>query len=307
VATDSALTVLPTRRSLVKTLAVGGFAGGLAALAVSVLWVWWGYYALDAEAQQAHVAHELVGAAGFVGLWLGVIGTALMVAMLSYTVRKKLTGAKWMGPVRGWLIFHIICGVFGPILIILHGGMRMPTGMIAMGFWFMVAVALSGVFGRYIYGFFPRTARGVELDLNQAAEDLARLKADLVAQTASADAEQIGQAVVLAQDIEMKVETFVQLVQFEFEVRRRTRLIKGLLADAGLPDEARKAATQTLLAQLTLRKSQETWDMSKRVFRYWHLFHLPLAKVMYLIIILHVVFALLFGGAFQTLTEIPFR
>ena len=79
-----------------------------------------------------------------------------------------------------------------------------------------------------------------------------------------------------------------------------------LMAEAGLPDEARKLATKTLLAQLQLRKSQETWAMSKRVFRHWHLFHLPLAKVMYLIILLHVAFALLFSGGLQSLMQPPF-
>jgi hypothetical protein len=293
-------------KGLMRTVAAGGFAGGLAVIAAGILFVWRDYYVLDMEAQAAHPMHEVVGASGFIGLWLGVLGTGLMLAMLSYTLRKKLTGAKWMGPIRGWLIFHIICGIFGPILIILHGGMRIPTGLISMGFWFMIAVALSGVFGRYIYGFFPRTAKGVELDLDEAARNLASLKAQLVEQTADANAEQIGQAVLLARDIDLKVNSLVQLVRFEFETRRRSRLIRGMIATAGLPDDVRDAATDTLLAQLSMRKSQETWAMSKRVFRYWHLFHLPLAKVMYGIIVLHVVFSLLFSGALQTLTTVPF-
>ncbi len=246
---------IPSMAGVLRTLAGGTFAGGLAVLAGAVFWSWRDYYLLDQAAQQAHPMHDLVGAAGFIGIWLGVLGTGLMLAMLSYTLRKKLTGAKWLGPIRGWLVFHIICGVMGPILIVLHGGMRMPTGLIAMGFWFMVAVALSGVFGRYIYGFFPRTAAGLELDLGEAAESLSRLRAELVEQTHDADHEQIARAVLLARDLDLQVDSFAQLVRFEFEVRRRSRLIRGLLASAGLPDQAREAATQTLLAQLTLWKS----------------------------------------------------
>ena len=111
---------------------------------------------------------------------------------------------------------------------------------------------------------------------------------------------------LLAREVDLRVNSLPQLVRFEFEVRRRSRLIHMLMAEAGLPDEARKLATKTLLAQLQLRKSQETWAMSKRVFRHWHLFHLPLAKVMYLIILLHVAFALLFSGGLQSLMQPPF-
>jgi len=297
---------MPSVSGALRTMAGATFAGSLGVIAAVVLWIWRDFYMLDKAAQAEHPMHDMVGAGGFVGLWLGVLGTGLLLGMLSYSVRKKLTSATWLGPVSNWLIFHIICGVMGPILIILHSGMRLPTGLIAMGFWFMIAVAFSGVFGRYIYGFFPRTAAGLELDLGEAAKNLSTLRSQLVEQTQGADSEQIAQAVLLARDVNLSVNSLPQLVRFQFEVRRRSRVIRLIMADAGLPKDARKLATRTLLAQLQLRKSQETWAMSKRIFRYWHLFHLPLAKVMYLIIVLHVIFALLFSGGLQTLAHPPF-
>jgi hypothetical protein len=39
------------------------------------------------------------------------------------------------------------------------------------------------------------------------------------------------------------------------------------------------------------------------MFRYWHLFHRPLASAMYVIVALHVLFAVLIGGSLSHLAQ----
>ncbi len=271
------------------------YAGALAALALGVFVFGGDYWLIARDARPDHPLHALLRPGGPVGLWLGVLGTALMGIMLVYSVRKAARRVRWLGPVPAWLRFHIICGVMGPVFIVLHDGLLMPRGVIAVGFWCMVLVALSGGFGRYVYGFFPRNAAGLVEDLDVAREDLAVLRAELVAATAGVESDAIGRAVALARDLE-RPRSALGLVPLSWETHRRARAIRGLLRDAALAPEVRARATHALVGQVRLARSLATWEVAGRLLRYWHLFHLPLAKAMYAIVALHVLTALLFGG-----------
>lgn len=307
--TDTALTrpaPLPKVGAVIGTALAGLYAGTLAAGAVTVL-AWGGtYWFLPRDARPEHPVHEWLRPGGPVGLWLGVIGTVLMVVMLVYTLRKAVPRARWLGPVPGWLRFHMICGVMGPIYIALHAGLMWPRGVVAIAFWCMVLVALSGVFGRYVYGFFPRNAAGRVEDLDDAREAMALLREDLVVATAkeTGAGDAVREAVALAREIE-RPRSLLGLVRMGFTVRRRRRAIRSLLAATSLDRDARRRVEADLVAQLKLARSLAAWEISGRLFRLWHLFHLPLAKAMYAIVILHVVTAIVFGGALVALWTWP--
>ncbi|MBW1879140.1 MAG: hypothetical protein JRJ84_12315, partial [Deltaproteobacteria bacterium] len=177
--------------SLLATL----FTACLVGLAVGVLVQGWSYYLLEPTLRSEHALHAMLRPGGSVGVGLGVLGTVLMVAMLSYSVRKAFARVRLLGTLPAWLRFHMICGVMGPVLIVIHGGLFLPSGLVAVGFWCMILVALSGLFGRYVYGFFPSTAAGRVDDLDAARASLADLRARLVQETHDVHGEQIGEAI----------------------------------------------------------------------------------------------------------------
>ena len=279
------------------------FAGTLIVGALGVLGLGHEYFLLSRAERSAHFLHDTLRPAGSVGAWLGVVGTGLMVGMLVYSIRKRYAAVTGLGPIVGWLRFHMICGVMGPVLIILHGGLVWPRGLVAVGFWCMVLVSASGLFGRYVYGFFPRTTAGLEMDIADAQEVLADLRARLVETTRDADGEHIGLAVAEAREVDIEVNSVIDLLRLDLEVRRRVGRIKVHLQAAGLSPESCAAAQAELVSQLRLQRSLATWEISRRLFRYWHLFHLPLAKAMYLIVLIHIFSAVLFGGVLQTLQQ----
>lgn len=286
-------------------LILGAFGAVLVAVLAGTLTigVGTGYYLLPWEHRVEHPWHHWLRPGGPWGLSLGITGTSLMVAMLSYTVRKWLLGVRFLGAPVWWLRFHILCGLTGPLFIVLHAGLLPPWGLVAVGFYCMVLVASSGLFGRYVYGHFPATAAGLALDARAARRELADLRARIVAETADADAERIGRAVALVHHFEPDVRTLLGWVWLDLEVRNRSQQIPILLAQAGLPAASRQSARDTLVRHLKLQRNVAAWDVSRRLFRYWHLFHDPLAKAMYLIILVHVGQAMLFGGAWQSLFE----
>jgi hypothetical protein len=281
----------------VLTAWVGTFL--LAALAAIVLGA--SYYTLPLEQRSDHEFHELLRSGGYLGLLFGIIGTGLMIVMHLYTVRKTFLRLPIPGSPAWWLRFHISCGLLGPLFIIVHAGMSGPRGLVEVAFWCMILVATSGTFGRYVYGHLPKTAQGLQLDLDQARDELQTLRADLVLATADANAETIGQAVAVARDFDHQARSLVGIVVLDWEFRRRVRRVKSLLRKAGLDRARYRTARDALVSQLKLKRSLEAWEASRRLFRLWHLFHAPLAQAMYIIVIVHVAYATLVGGALETL------
>ena len=239
------------------------------------------------------------GATG--GLWLGLLGTGLMVAMLSYSVRKFFLGFTFLGSPTHWLHFHIVCGIMGPVFILLHTSFVRPHGFIGIGFWCMILVALSGVFGRYVYGHFPRTAAGRSQDLDEAREALVQLKAEVVAASPHASGTAIGAAVALARDLDQEAHSILDWIRLDFEVRRRRDLIPIHLTRAGLAGPERQVVADRLVQQLLAKRDVEAWSVTSKLFQWWHLFHEPLAKAMYIIVALHILNAVFIGGALTRL------
>jgi hypothetical protein len=115
---------------------------------------------------------------GLYGHSFGVIGSALMTVMLLYSVRKRAKPLRKAGPLSAWLDFHIFCGIVGPLFVILHSSFKVK-GLVALSFWSMIAVALSGVVGRYLYRQIPRTRAGDELTLAEVEAEARELTARL--------------------------------------------------------------------------------------------------------------------------------
>ena len=105
------------------------------------------------------VAYQLRGAmpaaSSLVGHGIGVFGFVLMLLTETlYSVRKLLTDARW-GNMASWLRFHIVTGLLGPYLVLLHTAMKF-NGLAGLTMLLTVVVVVSGVVGRYIYTTMPR-------------------------------------------------------------------------------------------------------------------------------------------------------
>ncbi len=285
-------------------LALATFAGGLVGglLAVVSVGLTTGYYLTEPLARADHPWHESLRSGGTLGVLTGTVGATLMSLMLLYSVRKLGGRFLWfLGPLHWWLRFHIASGILGPMYIVVHTSFLWPRHLIGIGFWCMLGVALSGVFGRYVYGHFLRSAAGRELDWRSARGELQALRAQLVSETASASAAPIGAAVALVEEFERDAAGLFDLFRVDLEVQSRIGLLDAHLHRAGLAGPTLRRARGLLGGQLRLKRNLEALKVTKRLFRWWHLFHNPLARAMYLIAGLHVLEALLFGGALAQL------
>lgn len=289
-------------RSLLGWVFLWGFGVGLLGVALLVVLVGLPYWLTPTGLRPDHSLHPWFGSGSIVGLLVGIVGTGLMTVLLLYSVRKWIPFLEFMGTSQFWMRFHMLCGLLGPLFILVHGGLKLPSGFIGIGFWCMVLVAVSGFFGRYLFGYFPATAAGLRLDLEAEQRRLADLRARLVAETQDAGvSEQVGTAMRLARDVYFEPRSLGELVVLDADVRRRADLIRIMLHRAGLPSDARVRAERTLLQQLATRRNMAGFEVARKFLRYWNLFHQPLALAMYLIVIVHILNAFLFGGVIPTL------
>jgi len=100
-------------------------------------------------------------ASGIVGHGIGILGFILMLMTATlYSIRKLQTAARW-GSMESWLRFHMVTGLVGPYMVLLHTAMRFQ-GLAGLAMLLTVIVVVSGLIGRYIYTAVPRSIDGAE-------------------------------------------------------------------------------------------------------------------------------------------------
>ena len=220
-------------------------------------------------------------------------GLAMMTVMHAYSARKRLKLLRRAGPLRSWLDGHILLGILGPLFVVLHSSFKIG-GLVAISFWSMVAVALSGVFGRYLYLQIPRTRAGEELslaDVEKADQELGRrLREEFGADDAflrELDAASKPPAGGLA-----SVLGALLLEDLGLRRRRRRQLVRSL---RGVPPPLVRELSGIVGQKALLRRRILLWDALHRLFHHWHVVHKPFAIVMYLFVVVHVAVATLTG------------
>ncbi len=114
---------------------------------------------------------------GLLGHGIGILGFVLMLMTETlYSLRKRSRQARW-GRTANWLRFHIVTGLVGPYMVLLHAAWRY-NGLAGLVTLMTIIVVISGFVGRYIYTRVPRNADGLMLE---AGELQAQIQAAVLA------------------------------------------------------------------------------------------------------------------------------
>ncbi len=241
------------------------------------------YYALPEATRPHHAMHELWKPSGFLGHGIGILGTLMMVLMLLYIPRKRMAFMQTWGDIRLWLDVHIWLGVTGSMLVCFHTAFKVG-GIVSIAFWSMVAVALSGVLGRYLYLQIPRGIDGHELNRQelekQLLDSLGTLPEGASLLARYSPAEEGGLLQWLKEDL--------------LRGLRLARFRRDLISAGHTAAEARRLLG-VLRGALVLRRRIRRLEQVRALLHHWHVIHRPFAFVMYVILIVHVAVAVLFG------------
>ena len=284
---SSIMTTTHDRPGRTHDTVIGILAAGVAALVFWTLWHGIDYYATPLAGRAHHADYASLRPSGLIGHGLGILGSVMVLALLLYSVRKRSRRLRRAGPIGIWLRYHIFLGIAGPILITLHTSFKVQ-GLVALSYWSMVAVALSGIFGRYLYQQLPRNVLGEELEPGRA------------------DAHREELLVQLSQDPSFTDGTLDRLEKLALQhLEHRSApaaLLRLPLLNAALASQLHKVLPGDAPALfpparewVLLTRRLHVFHTVRDLFHWWHVFHKPFAIIMILVMIVHVGVAVALG------------
>ena len=238
------------------------------------------------------------------GYWLGVGGGVMMLLLFAYPMRKHLRFMHRWGPLKYWFVVHMVFGIVGPLLILVHSTFKVGSMNAAIALTCMIVVALSGIIGRFLYrqihrGFLGEKSSLRELQLEAGFEqDAVKSRFHFVptvelrllafeAETLQGDA------------------TWVSHLRRVFVLPIRQRLVYARCrreADTALARIARHLGwSRSSLAQRQRRAhallhdylssvvNVAQFEAYDRLFSLWHVLHIPFVYVLVVSAIAHVI------------------
>ena len=241
----------------------------------SILHSGYSYYTTSIEERFFHPGHELLKPSGSWGHGFGIIGSfAMLLGVVLYILRKRSRSLARFGHLKHWLEFHIFLCTLGPFLVLFHTSFKIG-GLVAVSFWSMVAVFLSGIIGRFIYIQIPRTIEGRELSLFEIKE----LQANITAQLHE----------------KFHIDFIDQEMTGSAEKKAALSRLKIRLKEKNLSKQEYRQILSLVKRDISLSRRIERLVTMQNLFKYWHVAHLPFAIVMLIIMIIHVIVTIVFG------------
>lgn len=252
----------------------------------ATLWGWW------------HRA-ELPTPEDGLGYALGIIGVTMMAILMVYPVRKRLTGATWMGSVGAWFRIHMLLGLLGPLIILYHARFTWAATNSGVALFALLVVVASGLFGRFLYVHIHRGYSQRKLEVRDLFGELevSRLLLDadgkaghlIVGYLRQLEHSALEKRPNLFKDALAVFSITARTWLFSWRLRRVAR--DELAREALLPD--RQAARGHILLDHLTRYLQSIRDVGgfafyDRLFRAWHYLHVPLFLFLATTVALHV-------------------
>lgn len=258
----------------------GWVSGGIGAIVVAA-WVVVQWAGLQATSE--------------LGYWLGIAGGSAMLLLFAYPLRKRLRVMQQLGSAKPWFVVHMVLGVAGPVLILLHSGFRIGSLNAGVALWSMLIVAGSGVVGRFLYLLTHRGLAGEHEELGRLLHGLGISEArgdSMWGDTPSVttplhrfvnDARELAKRP--GHDLSGHFTAFVLLPwRHRLEIRAAR---KALRASDRRGDPSHDLTTIIEAYAGALRVAQ--FGRATRLFELWHVLHIPFVYLMVICAVVHIV------------------
>ncbi len=260
---------------------------------VYLIYTGYGYYITPLEERFYHPDYKWFKPSGLFGHGLGIVGTLMILfGVVIYITRKRYNFMTKYLKLKYLLEFHIFLCVLGPILILFHTAFKFG-GLVSIAFWSMVAVVLSGVIGRFIYIQIPRTIEGRELSL----DEVINIKTDMI-NTLQNDFkldQSIMQMIISSTEDWGESGSGQSLITKYFKDKKTVSTLNKTLKKKDYPKDERLSIIKMVKKEIALSRKIAQLGTMQKLFKYWHVAHLPFALIMLIILIVHVGVTLVFG------------
>ena len=237
------------------------------------------------------------------GYWLGIVGGTLMLLLVFYPAGKKSKLFQRLGWTRHWFRIHIIFGLVGPLMILYHSNFRVEAINSMIAFYSMLAVAISGLIGRYVYARIHRGLSGnrmhvedLRLEIEKAIEGsngIAAILPDFVKQMHSTSSDLLGDKYTRTLGAHRSLvwavkHHYIRLklyLAIRRELRARAHIHEPIKQNY---DEIKASALYYMNRHVGLLRRVAQLSFYERFFSLWHLFHMPLFILMVISASVHV-------------------
>jgi len=237
------------------------------------------------------------------GYYLGIVGGVLMLLLLVYPLKKRVRWMRRIGSTKQWFQLHMVLGVIGPVAIMFHANFRLGSMNSTSALFAMLAVAFSGLIGRYLYSrvHLGLYGRRVELEKLSLASAAARKSIAYLFQIAPEFKQQLEQHErVSAAASNGLVGSISKLLTARASRRATQRKCLKLLRPA-LAREARKrawsrkvyrdvyrGAHRHLTRYLDAVRRVVEFECFVKLFGLWHVLHMPMFFILVVTSLVHV-------------------
>lgn len=266
------------------------------------------YYMLDLAARAHSPYHALLRPSGAIGVKLGILGVLLFSFLFLYAIRKRWKWLSKIGKTKQWLDFHILFGISAPVVITLHSSFKL-RGLAGLAYWIMMAVAASGIVGRYLYSQIPRSLSAAELTFKDVEALLARLTESLRHQhlvspediagflqlPSREQVDSLSLTGALAAIIRLDLARVLRTASLRrrFLSPFRTVFTLGGLLPSGNRDL--EEAVGAIRMQSWLATKMLFLSRLHELFHLWHVVHRPFSYSFVVLVVVHITVAMLFG------------
>jgi hypothetical protein len=257
------------------------------------------YYLLSLDQRPFHTRYDQLKPSGIEGHAYGIAGTVLIIiGVASYSSRKRIRRFHATGTMRHFLQFHIVVCLFGPILIVYHTTFKFG-GLVGISFWSMMAVVASGLVGRFIYRFIPRSIEGNELTVQEIEGELGTVQ-QVLAHRYGMDEEKVDaleRQVLPSHNYTDISSGRLLLWLFVSDLRGlfyKRKLHQRLLV-SGIAQKDIGEVTSLTARRMILHQRMAFLSRMQTLFYYWHVVHIPFTITLFAILAIHIGVAIAFG------------
>lgn len=236
------------------------------------------------------------------GYWLGIIGGSMILLLMLYPLRKKFRAMGIFGSVKAWFQAHMLLGVVGPLLVLYHANFRLGSLNSRVALISMIAVAVSGLIGRYLYAKIHHGLYGHRVTLNELMSDATTARKQ---QTRIDFLPQLDDRLLKIEKrvlqtragfLSSAVKPFVLTVStrwagFRLGIQSRReirRLAAKLPVVAAHQQRIAIAAKRHIAERLAMVRKISQFAFYERLFSLWHVFHYPLFIILVVAAFVHI-------------------
>lgn len=265
-------------------------------VSITLIYIGSSFYNTSIEERFYHSDYQQLKPSGILGHGIGIAGSLFMIiGILIYMLRKRLRSLSRLGLLKHWLEFHIFLCTLGPILVLFHTSFKFG-GLVAISFWSMLAVFVSGIIGRFIYIQIPRSIEGRELSLNEIRESKNDI-GSILKENYSLNDESYD---IITESTKKKINilnknTFIRFFKKQITDYNSLNKVKHVLKQNNLSRGESRNLLRLVKNEITLNRKIDRLSSMQNLFKYWHVAHLPFALIMLIIMIIHIAVTIIFG------------